>query len=424
MGIIRIISLIQIIAGAAVMLLAMAVGLKIRKNTSKYLRTKWLAIIVSIVFFFLGYVVVIFTTVFKLSFPLELLTGSVFLAGSFFVYFVMIITRTTISDINEKEKEIKAFSEGMPETIAKLRETNELLEKEISDRMRSEVALRQSEGKYRSLVESTDASIYVIDRAYRYLFINKKHLNRLGIFEAGYTGKSYADFHSPLITSGFEKIVDEVFAKGESAQLEHLSERDNEHYLLTISPVREPDGEISAVTIVSKRVTDLKRMERKLLDQSLTDELTGLYNRRGLFTLADQQMRMANRNKNKVFMLYADMDNLKVINDTFGHQEGDMALIETAKLMKECFRDSDIIARIGGDEFVAMPIGRNESETRITIDRFNNNLELGNMQQNRKYKLSLSLGIACYDPQRPFTINELLEQGDRAMYGNKKHRKS
>jgi len=286
------------------------------------------------------------------------------------------------------------------------------------------VALKQSEGKYRSLVESTDASIYVIDRDYRYLFINKKHLNRLGIFEDDYIGKSYADFHSPQITSGFAKIVDGVYSKGESAQLEHLSERDNEYYLLTISPVREPDGEISAVTIVSKRVTDLKRMEQKLRDLSLTDELTGLYNRRGLFTLADQQMRMANRNKNKVFMLYADMDNLKVINDTYGHQEGDMALIETAKILKESLRDSDIIARIGGDEFVAMPIGSNETEARITIDRFNKNLELSYRQRNGNYKLSLSIGIACYDPQCPATINELLVQGDSAMYTNKKNRKA
>lgn len=406
------------------MLLAMAVGLEIRKNTSKYLRTKWLAIIFFIVFFFIGYIAVIFITVFKLSFPLELLTGSVFLTGSFFVYFVMIITRTTISAIYDKENEIKEYSGGMQTTIAQLRDTNKLLEKEIIERMRSEIALRQSEGKYRSLVESTDASIYVIDRSYRYLFINRKHLNRLGIFEGDYTGRSYADFHSPHITSRFAEMVDEVFTKGESVEFEHLSERDNEYYLLTMSPVREPDGEISAVTIVSKRVTDFKRMEQKLHDLSLTDELTGLYNRRGLFTLADQQMRMANRNKEKVFILYADMDNMKVINDTFGHHEGDTALIETAKLLRESFRDSDIIARIGGDEFVAMPIGRNESETRTTIDRFNKNLEHSNKQRNRKYKLSLSLGIACYDPQRPSNIHELLEQGDRAMYENKKNRKS
>lgn len=423
MDMFHLISLVQIIIGA-VMLLSIVVGLEIRNHASRYLRTKWLVIIILTAFFFLGYIAVIFIPILKLSFPLELLIGSVFLGGSFFVYLVMSITRITIHSIHDKEREITEFSGKMSVTIAGLRETNGLLEMEIGERLRSEEALRKSEGKYRSLVESTADSIYVIDRDYQYLFVNQKHLKRLGIFEDNYIGKSYADFHSPGITSKFTKIVDQVFTKGESTQLEHLSERDNEYYLLTLSPVKERDGEITAVTVVSKRVTDLKRMEQKLRDLSLTDELTGLYNRRGLFTLAEQQIRMAKRNKNKVYMLYADMDDLKVINDTHGHEEGDLAIIETAKILKESFRDSDIIARIGGDEFVTMPIGTNESEAKMTIDRLHENLEVSNTQKNRSYKLSLSVGVAYYDPKHPSTINELLVQGDGAMYGNKKHRKA
>ncbi len=168
----------------------------------------------------------------------------------------------------------------------------------------------------------------------------------------------------------------------------------------------------------------MKRMEQELRELSLTDELTGLYNRRGFFTLAEQHTRMANRNKNRVYILYADMDNLKVINDTYGHHEGDAALIVTAKILKSSFRDSDIIARIGGDEFVVMAIGMTETEAKITVGRLFNYIEATNRERGDGDRLSLSVGVTHYDPQRPSTIEELLVRGDRAMYENKKDRKS
>jgi predicted signal transduction protein with EAL and GGDEF domain len=95
--------------------------------------------------------------------------------------------------------------------------------------------------------------------------------------------------------------------------LDHLSDGYGEHYLLTLSPVRNTGGGISAVTAVFKRVNEMKRLEQ-LRKLSLTDELTGLYNRRGFLTLNEQRTRMADGNKNMVCILYADMDNLKVIS--------------------------------------------------------------------------------------------------------------
>jgi len=421
---IRTVGLIQILFGAAIMLLSIVVALDIRKKAPTHLRAKWLVIIAFAVLFFLGYLFVIFIPLFGLPFPLEILIGSVFLAGAVFVYFVVRVTGITLSHHNEKEKGIMTLSETMAATNAALREINESLEKEISERIHSEDALRKSEEKYRSLVESTDDSIYVIGSDYRYQFINKKHRARLGITDSDYMEKSYGDFHSPEVTMGFKKIVEKVFATGESTRLEHRSERDQEHYLLTVSPVRESDGAISAVTVVSKRVTELKRLEEELRELTLTDELTGLYNRRGFFTLSGQQIRMANRHKNKVFILYADLDNLKVINDAIGHQEGDLVLTEAARILKESFRDSDIIARIGGDEFVVMPIGTTELEAKITIERLYRNLEIANRERKAKYSLSLSVGIAYYDPEQPCSIAELLAWGDRAMYENKKDKKS
>jgi diguanylate cyclase (GGDEF)-like protein len=167
----------------------------------------------------------------------------------------------------------------------------------------------------------------------------------------------------------------------------------------------------------------LVELKEKLLRMSVTDELTGLYNRRGFFTLAEQQINIYNRQKQVIYLLYADLDNLKGINDTWGHLEGDHALIDSAKILKDTFRKSDIVARIGGDEFVVMPSGTTEEGTKIAVSRLQKNFEMYNKQTSRSYKLGLSYGIAYYDPQSPCSIDELLRQADKSMYKQKSLKK-
>jgi two-component system cell cycle response regulator len=160
--------------------------------------------------------------------------------------------------------------------------------------------------------------------------------------------------------------------------------------------------------------------QEKLRVLSVTDELTGLSNRRGFFTLATQQLKLSRRQKRGIYMLYADLDDLKVINDTRGHQEGDLALIETANILKATYRESDIVARIGGDEFVVIPIGSTGDNIELITGRLKKNLEECNAKRNCGYELSLSVGIAYYDPENPCTVDELLSKGDRLMYEKKK----
>jgi diguanylate cyclase (GGDEF)-like protein len=183
------------------------------------------------------------------------------------------------------------------------------------------------------------------------------------------------------------------------------------------------EEKVLAVTVVSKDITEYKEMEEALRALSITDELTGLYNRRGFFTLTEQFLKLARRQKKGIFILYADVDNLKEINDSFGHKEGDMALIETADILKKNYRESDIIARIGGDEFVIIPIGTAKDNIDIITTRFEKCIEIYNSKSNREYKLSLSYGLAYYDPANPCSIDELLSQADKTMYEHKKYKK-
>jgi len=306
------------------------------------------------------------------------------------------------------------------ERTAELLRANEALKAEIDKRKQAEEALRKSEEKYRTLVESTQDSIYLVDRNHKYLFINKKHISRMGFIGDEYLGHAYSEFHSPDETKWFVENVNKVFNTGRSIRHEHKSLRDGRYFLQTLSPVRKSDGTITAVTIISKDINEIKRMEEKLRNLSLTDALTGLYNRRGFFTLVEQLLKLSKRQKTGTFMLYADVDNLKDINDTFGHQEGDLALIEIANILKKNFRESDIIARIGGDEFVAIPVGTAGDTIEIITARLQKSFEIYNEERNCSYKLSLSVGTAYYDPERPCSIDELLIQGDKLMYERKR----
>ncbi len=185
------------------------------------------------------------------------------------------------------------------------------------------------------------------------------------------------------------------------------------------SPILVGDELIGAVVVYTD-ITRRKRMEEELRALLLVDELTGLYNRRGFLTLGQQQLRMANRMKRRMLLLFADFDHLKQINDTFGHPEGDRALIEVAHVFQETFRESDIIARIAGDEFVILALETIDDSAEILATRLQKNVAARNARGDLRFELSLSVGVACYDPEAPCPIDDLVAQADRAMYEQKR----
>ncbi len=282
--------------------------------------------------------------------------------------------------------------------------------------------IEESEEKYRSLVESTEDSIYLIDRNYRYLFINSKHLSRIGLPNDQFIqGLAFHEFHTSEETETFIEKVDKVFETGESHQYEYLSRRDGRYFLQTFSPLKGTDGRTTAITVISKDITKLKQMEEALRNLSFTDELTELYNRRGFMTLAQQQLKVANRLQRGALLLYLDIDNLKQINDKYGHHEGDRVLTEAAGLFKEIFRESDIVARIGGDEFVVLSIESSDNSIETINTRLQQRLEAYNAKTNRPYKLMISTGIV-YCEEGYSSIDELIITADKMMYEQKKNK--
>jgi diguanylate cyclase (GGDEF)-like protein len=167
-----------------------------------------------------------------------------------------------------------------------------------------------------------------------------------------------------------------------------------------------------------------EKIEDEMRALSITDPLTGLHNRRGFLSLAVQQLKLSDRTKRRLILFFADLDGLKWINDTLGHEEGDKALIEAASMLKETFRSSDIIARMGGDEFAILAIDPEEIDPEIIVNRLQNQIDMHNNQANRKYKLSISIGCSFHDPENPSSVDELMVNADQLMYEQKKNKKS
>jgi len=170
---------------------------------------------------------------------------------------------------------------------------------------------------------------------------------------------------------------------------------------------------------------ELKKANEALRALVLIDDLTGLHNRRGFLTFAEQQMKLARRNKRELLLVFVDLDGLKQINDTFGHQEGDWALVKTAEILKQTFhRDLDIMARLGGDEFVVLTIDSFLEGAEIISARLEEHLKKTNAQTNCIYQLSFSLGMTRFNLKSSMTIDDLMAAADEALYKNKRARTS
>jgi len=166
----------------------------------------------------------------------------------------------------------------------------------------------------------------------------------------------------------------------------------------------------------------LKEANKQIEKLAILDELTGLYNRRGFMTIATHLIELARRRKRDFLLFYIDMDKLKYINDTFGHKEGDVAIKAVGNILKKTFRQTDILARFGGDEFVVLAVDCSIDELSAVEERLKNNLDSYNETSAKKYTLSFSYGVAPYDRDKFHSIYQLLEEADKNLY-KAKHRK-
>jgi diguanylate cyclase (GGDEF)-like protein len=166
-----------------------------------------------------------------------------------------------------------------------------------------------------------------------------------------------------------------------------------------------------------------QRVQLELSNLSLVDDLTGLYNRKGFIALGKHRIKLAQRNTEPFLIGFIDLDGLKPINDTFGHSEGNHALVDAANVLRDSFRQSDIISRLGGDEFAVFVADADESSIPIVKNRIQLKVDACNAEPGRQYSLSFSVGMAPSNFSGASDLETLLGIADALMYDDKRSKK-
>jgi len=296
-------------------------------------------------------------------------------------------------------------------------------------RQEAERALQESEARFRAAADGSLDAFYVL-RAVRdgagdvldfeFVDLNARAESLLGRSRDLVLGQRLCEMIPANRSNGYFEKYRRVLETAHVLEEEfEVTSRDYVAAWIHHQVVPLDDG----VAITSRDITDRKRQEDALRALSLVDELTGLYNRRGFLTLAQQQLKQARRGHRELVLLFIDMDDFKEINDSFGHNEGDSALVRASEILKHTFRDSDIIARMGGDEFVVLATDTGKTGSEIIINRLRQELRERNDRDGYPYRLSFSVGAARFDPDAPPSIEELLAAADSMLYAQKKHKR-
>ncbi len=164
----------------------------------------------------------------------------------------------------------------------------------------------------------------------------------------------------------------------------------------------------------------LAQQARKLEEIAISDDLTGIYNRRGFLAAAQQQLKIALRTGTPLLLFFIDLDDMKKINDSLGHQAGDQALVDTAKILKSTFREADILSRIGGDEFAILAIIEPKENVATMLKRLEEGVSRYNHATAGPFTISLSTGTAWFSPNKPASLDDLMAEADNFMYEQKK----
>lgn len=290
------------------------------------------------------------------------------------------------------------------------------------------------ESNFRSIVQNSIDGFVLANEAGIIIEWNIGQENITGIKSSEALGRTFWDVQSQLADNSKPTATISYHLRDSVLELLKLGTLSGEnqpleYFIITpqgkkrfvqelVFPIKTTKGYMmGSITRDISRKADI---ERVLSEIALYDELTGLFNRRGFELLADQQLKLARRKKHLLVIFFADMDNMKWINDNLGHKEGDTALVDTANVLRETFRESDVIGRLGGDEFAVVAMCADTKSLDTLKSRFKTTLQKLNTIPNRQYDLSISLGMSYAKPEASISVETLIEKADSEMYKNKR----
>lgn len=322
---------------------------------------------------------------------------------------------SSFNEMTNSLKQVTVSRDNLEESNKKL----QLAQKQLAESHR---VLEASHEFSQHLIEQSPVGIVIVEDLNKIADINAAGAKILHRTKEQIVGLQFNDF----FLSGTQDYSFQSMDKSMMIQAEHTC-RGNAGQLIPIlmnfiELKNEENNNIVLCTFVD--ISSQKDAEEKLRKISITDELTGLLNRRGFIEMAAGQLKLANRSRNDLYLLFADLDNMKWINDTLGHQAGDQALLDAADILRETFRQSDILGRLGGDEFAALlPVDTGREDEETVTKRLRDNLKTLNSIKPRSFSLEISTGIARYEHCNPISLEDLMSKADDLMYACKMDRK-
>jgi diguanylate cyclase (GGDEF)-like protein/PAS domain S-box-containing protein len=304
----------------------------------------------------------------------------------------------------------------------------EELNRFIAEQERISKALQESEEHFRTAFDYAAIGMALVSPSGSWLRVNHSLCDIVGFSETELLESDFqAITHEDDLGNDLAQIYRMLSGELHTCQVEkrYLHKEGQEVWALTsISLVRDAQGAPLHFIFQIEDVTERKRAEGAIKTLSLVDELTGLYNRRGFLAFSEQHLISVQRANKSLMVVYADLDGLKQINDSFGHKEGDRALMKTAEILRETFRSSDVLGRLGGDEFTVFAAVEPEGGVETVMARLNDKFLKYNSQNPSPYRLSVSVGLAFMHPDECRTVEDLMAEADESMYQNKRKKKS
>lgn len=287
--------------------------------------------------------------------------------------------------------------------------------------------LKVNEKRYHDLFEYSQGMICIHDLEGTLKTVNPAVLRSLGYESHEIVGRNLVEFmpaeKRSTYAAFFRKLENEGLADGVFNVISRTGRQLTWRYH---SVLVTEEGEDPYVIGHAQDITELASVQEQLKNLALTDELTGLYNRRGFLTMADQQIKLERhqRTARGLALMFADIDGLKRINDKYGHDAGSDAILALATAIRSALRGADLVARWGGDEFVILAIGSRDEDSAVIAERIQGRIRDYNATSGKPYDLACSIGLAELPLDGSQSLDAVLADADYAMYHEKRRRKA
>lgn len=311
--------------------------------------------------------------------------------------------------------------------------------RDVNELKRAGQELAKSEEHYRLLSTRCSDLVRLLEPNGKVTYVSPSVTELLGYSVAEFTELApMALMHPSEVQLANDHLAEALDGKTEGGVTTYrLRHKDGEYRWFEVhwGAIRDEAGALRELHTAGRDVTERRAAEeeraghaKRLRALSMRDDLTGLYNRRGFIEVAGQMHRQTLDEGRSAALIFVDLNGMKRINDEFGHDVGDEALVDTAHVLSSALEGSDVVARLGGDEFVAFALDVGPPRLELLRARLRELASARVAERARRFRLSMSVGAAFVDPGAqtvtPTSLEALLEQADTAMYQQKRARQA